>query len=123
MRIANLLTVKAFSKRTHPFGLLVRRLSWLRGMQQSSKPKNRRSAGSIFKNPAKNVSEKKAWQLIDEAGLRGVKEGGAEISSEHCNFIVNNGNAKAADVQALARVIETSGIRLEREVVFVGDFS
>lgn len=93
----------------------------------ASQPKNRRSAGSIFKNPAKSISEKKAWQLIDEAGLRGVKEGGCEISAEHCNFIVNNGGGKAADVHALARLIETkvfetTGIRLEREVVFVGKF-
>jgi UDP-N-acetylmuramate dehydrogenase len=93
----------------------------------ASQPKNRRSAGSIFKNPAKHISEKKAWQLIEEAGLRGTKHGGAEISAEHCNFIVNNGGAQAADVQMLAqliekRVFETSGIRLEREVVFVGEF-
>ena len=93
----------------------------------ASQPKNRRSAGSIFKNPAKAVSEKKAWQLIDAAGLRGVKEGGCEISAEHCNFIVNNGGGKAAEVYALSKLIETkvfetTGIRLEREVVFVGAF-
>lgn len=93
----------------------------------ASQPKNRRSAGSIFKNPAKAISEKKAWQLIDEAGLRGVKEGGCEISAEHCNFIVNNGGGKAAEVNALARLVETrvfetTGIRLEREVVFIGEF-
>lgn len=93
----------------------------------ASQPKNRRSAGSIFKNPVKEISEKKAWQLIDEAGLRGTKQGGCEISAEHCNFIVNNGGGKAADVYALARLIEakvfeTTGIRLEREVVFVGEF-
>lgn len=94
----------------------------------ASQPKNRRSAGSIFKNPAPHISAKKAWQLIDEAGLRGVKHGGAEISAEHCNFIVNNGGGKAADVHALAQLIETkvfetTGIRLEREVVFVGEFA
>lgn len=93
-----------------------------------SQPKNRRSAGSIFKNPAKTITGKKAWQLIDEAGLRGLKQGGAEISAEHCNFIVNNGGGLAADVHALAclieqRVFENSGVRLEREVVFVGEFS
>jgi UDP-N-acetylmuramate dehydrogenase len=91
----------------------------------ASQPKNRRSAGSIFKNPAPGVSPKKAWQLIDEAGLRGVRQGGAEISAEHCNFIVNQGNATAADVLHLIqlieqRVYETSGVHLEREVVLVG---
>ncbi len=91
----------------------------------ASQPKNRRSAGSIFKNPKGAASEKKAWQLIESAGLRGVKDGGAEISAEHCNFIVNNGDATAAQVYRLIqlaekRVFETSGVKLEREVVLVG---
>ncbi|HMY10686.1 MAG TPA: UDP-N-acetylmuramate dehydrogenase [Turneriella sp.] len=91
----------------------------------ASQPKNRRSAGSIFKNPAPGVSPKKAWQLIDEAGLRGVSQGGAEISAEHCNFIVNNGSGSAADVLHLIHLIEqrvydTCGVRLEKEVVLVG---
>ncbi|MFO1526864.1 MAG: UDP-N-acetylmuramate dehydrogenase [Turneriella sp.] len=94
----------------------------------ASQPKNRRSAGSIFKNPTAAVSDKKAWQLIDAAGLRGVHEGDAEISAEHCNFIVNNGKARAVDVYKLMlvieqRVLETSGVSLEREVVLVGDFT
>jgi UDP-N-acetylmuramate dehydrogenase len=93
----------------------------------NSQPRNRRSAGSIFKNPVPSVSEKKSWQLIDEAGLRGHTCGGAEISAEHCNFIVNNGEATAAEVYTLirlaeSRVWENSGIKLEREVVLVGDF-
>jgi len=101
----------------------------------ASQPKNRRSAGSIFKNPKPGISavvqeatgqwDKKAWQLIELAGLRGVTDGGAEISAEHCNFIVNNGDATAAQVYRLIqlaekRVFETTGVRLEREVVLVG---
>lgn len=94
----------------------------------ASQPKNRRSAGSIFKNPPADISEKKAWQLIEAANLRGIKEGGAEISAEHCNFIVNNGSATAADVYKLIRlaeqrVFEATGVRLEREVVLVGNFA
>jgi UDP-N-acetylmuramate dehydrogenase len=101
------------------------RISDYKRRRLDSQPRNRRSAGSIFKNPDRSVTEKKAWQLIDEAGLRGVRAGGAEISAEHCNFIVNNGSATAADVLSLIhlieqRVYETSGIRLEREVVLVG---
>lgn len=93
----------------------------------ASQPKNRRSAGSIFKNPSAEISDKKAWQLIDAAGLRGVVHGGAEISAEHCNFIVNNGSARATDVHHLIclaeeRVFEMTGVRLEREVVLVGEF-
>lgn len=99
-----------------------------KGRRMASQPRNRRSAGSIFKNPPQNVSAKKAWQLIETAGLRGAREGGAEISSEHCNFIVNNGNGTAGDVYRLIRLIEkkvfeTTGVQLEREVVLVGDFS
>lgn len=91
----------------------------------ASQPKNRRSAGSIFKNPDRRVSDKKAWQLIEAVGLRGVRQGGAEISAEHCNFIVNNGNASAADVLHLIRlieqrVLEQTGVQLEREVVLAG---
>ena len=91
----------------------------------ASQPKNRRSAGSIFKNPQPAVSDKKAWQLIDAAGLRGIRQGGAEISAEHCNFIVNDGSATAADVMLLIqllekRVLEETGVTLEREVVLVG---
>ncbi len=91
----------------------------------ASQPKNRRSAGSIFKNPQPGVSDKKAWQLIDAAGLIGIRQGGAEISAEHCNFIVNDGSATAADVTLLIqliakRVLEETGVTLEREVVLVG---
>ncbi len=106
---------------------IVARIEDYKNRRIASQPKNRRSAGSIFKNPAPGVSPKKAWQLIDEAGLRGVRHGGAEISAEHCNFIVNNGNATAADVHSLIclaekRVFEATGVQLEREVVLVGEF-
>ena len=93
-----------------------------------SQPRNRRSAGSIFKNPPSAVSQFKAWQLIDKAGLRGVTKNDAEISSEHCNFIVNRKNATADDIYYLLllaekTVKEKTGICLEREVIMVGDFS
>jgi UDP-N-acetylmuramate dehydrogenase len=108
--------------------LIEEKISDYKGRRIASQPKNRRSAGSIFKNPPKNISAKKSWQLIEEAGLRGVQEGGAEISQEHCNFIVNNGAAKAREVFILMQLIEkkvfeTTGVQLEREVVLVGDFS
>ena len=80
-----------------------------------------RNAGSTFKNPA----ESPAWKLIDAVGLRGARKGDAGISDKHCNFFVNHGNAAAADVaylieEAERRVFERFGIRLEREVAFVG---
>lgn len=83
-----------------------------------------RNAGSMFKNPV----ESPAWKLIDGVGLRGATRGDAAISALHCNFFVNNGLAKAADVaylvgEAERRVLEQFGVRLEREVAFVGDWS
>jgi UDP-N-acetylmuramate dehydrogenase len=79
------------------------------------------SCGSVFKNPRGDF----AGRLIEAAGLKGEREGGAEISTVHANFIVNRGGARAADVLALIerarrRVHETSGIHLEPEVRIVG---
>ena len=80
-----------------------------------------RNAGSLFKNPPDNP----AWKLIDSVGLRGERRGDAAISDMHCNFFVNYGQAKASEVAALVeeaerRVFERFGLRLEREVAFVG---
>jgi UDP-N-acetylmuramate dehydrogenase len=80
------------------------------------------SAGSFFKNPP----EMQAWRLIDEAGLRGVSVGGAQVSEVHTNFLVNRDQATATDFMALAalvktRVQEKSGILLEEEVRIVGE--
>lgn len=82
-----------------------------------------RNAGSTFKNPP----EHPAWKLIDAVGLRGATRGDAAISDKHCNFFVNYGNARAADVawlitEAERRVEEQFGITLEREVAFVGNW-
>ncbi len=88
----------------------------------SAQPRGR-NAGSMFKNPP----ESPAWKLIEAVGLRGEQRGDAAISDKHCNFFVNYGNAKAADVawlvhEAERRVEEQFGIRLEREVAFVGEW-
>lgn len=99
-----------------------------RDKRNSSQPENKKSAGSVFKNPKlldENGKPIKSWQLIDAAGLRGRKKGGAEISAEHCNFIVNIGNATASDVDYLIQlilesVLKTSGILLEKEIEYFG---
>jgi UDP-N-acetylmuramate dehydrogenase len=88
------------------------------GSQRVSFP----SAGSFFKNPPGC----QAWRLIDEAGLRGVQVGGAQVSEVHANFLVNRGGATATDFLALAalvkvRVQETSGVELEEEVRVIGE--
>lgn len=82
------------------------------------------SAGSVFKNPPDHAA---GW-LIEQAGLKGARIGGAEISPKHANFIVNRGDATAADVRGLielaqARVWEQFGISLEPEIQLVGDHS
>ncbi|MBR1734149.1 MAG: UDP-N-acetylmuramate dehydrogenase [Alphaproteobacteria bacterium] len=89
--------------------------------RKASQPLNKRSCGSTFKNP----TGKKAWELIEKAGGRGMRIGGAMVSDKHCNFIVNEGNATANDIETLGekiaqKVLETSGIQLEWEIVRLG---
>ena len=80
-----------------------------------------RTGGSTFKNPPGH----KSWQLIDEAGCRGLKRGAAQVSEKHCNFLINTGDATAADIEGLGedvrvRVKEKSGVALEWEIKRVG---
>jgi UDP-N-acetylmuramate dehydrogenase len=80
------------------------------------------SAGSFFKNP----SDRTAWRLIDAAGMRGARVGGAQVSEVHSNFLVNSGGATAGDFLELSRVVKqavlaSSGVTLEEEVRIVGE--
>jgi len=89
--------------------------------RKSSQPLRFRSAGSVFKNP----SDQAAGYLIDQAGLKGTKVGGAEISTHHANFFVNHGDAKAEDIAELIRitrkkVYEKFKIKLDLEVKTIG---
>lgn len=90
--------------------------------REASQPLRSRTGGSTFKNPA----GQKAWQLVDAAGCRGLTIGGAQVSEKHTNFLLNIGDATAADIEALGeevrrRVLEHSGIKLEWEIQRVGD--
>lgn len=97
--------------------------------RRDSQPIRARTGGSTFTNPAvdstgKPVSEK-AWQLIDRAGCRGLRHGGAMVSEQHCNFLVNTGNATAADLESLGetvrrRVLTETGVSLEWEIRRIG---
>lgn len=81
------------------------------------------NAGSFFKNPEGG----QAWRLIDEAGFRGYRVGGAQVSEDHTNFLVNRGGATAADFMTLAgmikqKVLERTGVVLQEEVRILGEF-
>jgi UDP-N-acetylmuramate dehydrogenase len=95
----------------------------LHAKRAARQPRNEPNAGSIFKNPPGNF----AGRLLEGAGLKGVRMGGAAFSDRHANFIVNLGGARAEEVRALMemarkRVCETSGVWLEPEVKLVGDW-
>ena len=89
--------------------------------REEVQPIKSRTGGSTFKNPDGN----KSWQLIDAAGCRGLAVGDAKVSELHCNFLINEGNASADDLETLgetvrARVKETSGVQLEWEIKRLG---
>jgi UDP-N-acetylmuramate dehydrogenase len=89
--------------------------------REATQPIKSRTGGSTFKNPP----GKKAWQLIDAAGCRGLVVGDAQVSEMHCNFLINRGNATAADIEMLGetvrrRVKANSGVELEWEIKRIG---
>jgi UDP-N-acetylmuramate dehydrogenase len=97
------------------------RMDELSASREASQPIKSKTGGSTFKNPPGH----KAWQLIDQAGCRGLKLGGAQVSEKHTNFLINTGDASAADLEALGeevrkRVKDKSGILLEWEIKRVG---
>lgn len=102
--------------------------------RDETQPTKDRSAGSTFRNPAgfsstglaDDVHDLKAWKLIDDAGMRGARLGGAQMSEKHSNFLLNTGDASAADLEGLGelvrkKVYDSSGITLEWEIMRVGD--
>ncbi|KQP30872.1 UDP-N-acetylenolpyruvoylglucosamine reductase [Methylobacterium sp. Leaf104] len=89
--------------------------------REAAQPIRERTGGSTFKNPP----GAKAWQLVDAAGCRGLRIGGAQVSEMHCNFLINRDNATAADIEGLGeevrrRVRDTSGIELHWEIKRIG---
>ena len=97
------------------------RMEELAANREASQPIRAKTGGSTFKNPA----GQKAWELIDRAGCRGLTQGAAQVSEKHCNFLINTGDAAAADIEALGeevrrRVRETQGVSLEWEIKRIG---
>jgi UDP-N-acetylmuramate dehydrogenase len=89
--------------------------------REQNQPIKDRTGGSTFKNPPGHS----AWKLVDEAGCRGLRVGGASVSTMHCNFLINDQGATAEDVETLgetvrARVLATSGISLQWEIIRLG---
>jgi UDP-N-acetylmuramate dehydrogenase len=89
--------------------------------RETTQPVKSRTGGSTFKNPEGH----KAWQLIDAAGCRGLVVGDAQVSELHCNFLINRGNATAADIENLGeevrrRVFQQSGLELQWEIKRIG---
>lgn len=100
---------------------IAREMDEITERRETTQPIKSRTGGSTFKNPP----GQKAWQLIDAAGMRGFSIGAAKVSELHCNFLINEGGARAADIEALGeavrrRVRETSGVDLDWEIKRIG---
>jgi UDP-N-acetylmuramate dehydrogenase len=89
--------------------------------REATQPIKSRTGGSTFKNPPGH----KAWQLIDAAGCRGLRNGDAQVSELHCNFLINHASATAAQIEGLGemvreRVKKNSGVTLDWEIKRIG---
>jgi len=115
-------------------GVLAERMAAQIAARDASQPTKDRSAGSTFRNPAgfsstgrdDDIHDLKAWRVIDEAGLRGATQGGAQMSPKHPNFLINTGGATAADLEGLGeyvrkKVFQKAAITLEWEIMRVGE--
>jgi UDP-N-acetylmuramate dehydrogenase len=113
-------TTAVFQGRPGDADTIAAEMADIKSKREASQPRNR-TGGSTFKNPPGH----NAWKVIDEAGCRGLTVGGAQVSELHCNFLINLGNATAADIETLgeavrARVKEKSGIEMEWEIRRIG---
>ena len=97
------------------------RMAEIRTRREATQPVRARTGGSTFRNPP----DMKAWELIDDAGCRGLVRGGAQVSEKHCNFLLNTGGATASDLEGLGeevrrRVHAMSGVTLDWEIKRIG---
>ncbi len=105
---------------------ILARMEAITTQREGSQPIREKTGGSTFKNPVLPSGEKlSAWQLVDEAGMRGARRGGAQVSEKHANFLINAGQASAADIEGLgedvrAAVKAKSGVQLDWEIKRVG---
>src|SRR5690606_5339572 len=114
-------TSALFRGRTADPAMIRERMEAVQSHRENAQPIREKTGGSTFRNPP-GMS---AWKLIDAAGCRGLRLGGAQVSEVHCNFLINTGEATAADIEALgetvrARVKAHSGIDLHWEIKRIG---
>ena len=109
--------------RAHPGdpATIAARMATIRTSREATQPVRARTGGSTFRNP----DGQRAWELIDGVGGRGLCRGGAQVSEKHCNFLLNTGNATAADLEGLGeelrrRVHAATGVTLEWEIKRIG---
>lgn len=101
---------------------IAEKLAAVKNSRETTQPIRAKTGGSTFKNPDGH----RAWELVDRAGCRGLRLGGAQVSEKHCNFLINTGGATAADIEALGeevrrRVLEATGVTLEWEIKRIGE--
>ena len=114
-------TAALFQGRPGETAAILAEMDRITSAREASQPIREKTGGSTFKNPP----GQKAWQLIDAAGCRGLTQGGAQMSTMHCNFLINTGGATAADIEGLGeevrrRVKDHSGVELEWEIKRIG---
>jgi UDP-N-acetylmuramate dehydrogenase len=114
-------TQALFAGRTGAAAAIAAEMNKITESREATQPVKSRTGGSTFKNPPGH----KAWQLVDAAGCRGLRIGDAQVSEMHCNFLINLGNATAAEIETLGetireRVKKASGIELAWEIKRIG---
>ncbi|WP_428392944.1 UDP-N-acetylmuramate dehydrogenase [Lichenicoccus sp.] len=105
--------------------MIAGRIAAIRATREASQPVRARTGGSTFRNPDPAESSRRAWELIEAAGCRGLALGGAAVSEKHCNFLLNTGGATAGELEALgemvrAKVRAASGVELVWEIKRIG---
>src|SRR5690606_621568 len=113
-------------RRGEPAAIL-ERIEALKARREQTQPIREKTGGSTFANPDPpgTPNQRRAWKLVDEAGMRGARRGGAQVSELHCNFLINTGDASAADIEGLgedvrAAVKAKSGVELRWEIKRIG---
>jgi UDP-N-acetylmuramate dehydrogenase len=114
-------TSALFAGKKEDRAVIRERMDAVQHHRETAQPIREKTGGSTFKNPPGHS----AWKLVDAAGCRGLKVGGAQVSEMHCNFLINTGDATAADIEGLGeevrrRVKETSGVELQWEIKRIG---